>query len=123
MEQSSENLKFIFEIISSFFRFYSYEDVNLSQNIVINFSFSGHMSVNSPVPGTSTSETTISPEVVKRYPKALFRIMKRFRKRAESANLTSIPEKQKIEEELLKISRKEKIKKNKDYNLNFLVNY
>ncbi|GBM02546.1 hypothetical protein AVEN_178479-1 [Araneus ventricosus] len=68
------------------------------------------MSVNSPIPGTSTSETTLSPEV-EHYPKALLRIMKRVRKRAESASLTYIPEKQKNKEELLKISRKLKKEK------------
>ncbi|GBM72773.1 hypothetical protein AVEN_3421-1 [Araneus ventricosus] len=69
------------------------------------------MSVNSPIPWTSTSETTVSSEAVQPYRKALLRlrIMKRFRKRAESASLTFTPEEQKIEERL-KISRKEKRK-------------
>ncbi|GBN28080.1 hypothetical protein AVEN_223626-1 [Araneus ventricosus] len=39
------------------------------------------MSVNSPIPRTSTSETTVSPGVVQPYPKTLLRIMMRFRKR------------------------------------------
>ncbi|GBL72733.1 hypothetical protein AVEN_127965-1 [Araneus ventricosus] len=73
-------------------------NVNLSQNIVTNLSSSGHMFVNAPIPGTSTSETTVSSEIVQPYSKALPRIIKRFRKRAKSAILTSTPEKQKIEE-------------------------
>ncbi|GBL87625.1 hypothetical protein AVEN_165223-1 [Araneus ventricosus] len=89
MEQSSTSTE-NFEISSDFT---PHEDVNLRQNIVINFSFSGHMSVNSPIPGTSTNETTVFPEVVQPYPKALIRIMKGLRKRAKSASLTSTPEK------------------------------
>ncbi|GBM59961.1 hypothetical protein AVEN_178211-1 [Araneus ventricosus] len=69
------------------------------------------MSVNSPIPATSTSETTVFPEVVQPYPKALLRIIRRFRKRAKLASLTSTPEEQKNEEEQLKISRKEKKEK------------
>ncbi|GBL95451.1 hypothetical protein AVEN_154839-1 [Araneus ventricosus] len=87
MEQSSASIE-NFQISSDFT---PHEDVNLRQNIVINFSSSGHMSVNSPIPGTSTSETTVSPEVVQPYLNALFRIMKGFRKRAKSASLTSTP--------------------------------
>ncbi|GBN56684.1 hypothetical protein AVEN_111041-1 [Araneus ventricosus] len=71
------------------------KSVNLRQNVVINLSLSGHMSENFPIPGNSTSETTVSPEVVQLYPKALFRIMKKFRKRVESASLTSTTPKQK----------------------------
>ncbi|GBN02917.1 hypothetical protein AVEN_193499-1 [Araneus ventricosus] len=88
-----------------------HEDVNLLQNIVINLSFSGCMYVNSTITGTSTSETTVSSEVVQPYPKALLQIMKIFRKRAKSASLTSNLEKQKHYEELLKISRKERKEK------------
>ncbi|GBM84281.1 hypothetical protein AVEN_157084-1 [Araneus ventricosus] len=44
--------------------FTPHEDVNIIQNIVINFSFSSHKSINSPIPGTSTCETAVSPEVV-----------------------------------------------------------
>ncbi|GBM92732.1 hypothetical protein AVEN_215453-1 [Araneus ventricosus] len=101
MEQSSapnEN----FQISSDFT---PHEDVNLRQNIAINLSFSGDTSINSPIPVTTTSETTVSREVVQPYPKALLLIMKRFRKRAKSASLTSTPKKQEIEE-LMKISRK-----------------
>ncbi|GBN18130.1 hypothetical protein AVEN_80689-2 [Araneus ventricosus] len=43
------------------------------------------MSINSPIPGTSTSETTVSPDVAQPYPKAVLRIMKELRKRAKSA--------------------------------------
>ncbi|GBN55834.1 hypothetical protein AVEN_154281-1 [Araneus ventricosus] len=94
MEQSSASIE-NFQISSDVT---PHEDVNLRQNNVINFlSFSGHISVNSPIAGTSTSETTASPEVVQPYPKALLRIMKRFRKRAKSASFTSTPGK-KIEE-------------------------
>ncbi|GBL84333.1 hypothetical protein AVEN_118696-1 [Araneus ventricosus] len=106
MEQSSASIE-NFQISSDFT---PHEDVNLRQNILINLFFSGHMSVNSPIPGTLTSETTVSPEVVQPYPKALLCIMKRFRKRAKSASFTHTPEKQKIEE-LLKISLKEKKKR------------
>ncbi|GBL86740.1 hypothetical protein AVEN_95989-1 [Araneus ventricosus] len=86
MEQSSASVE-NFQISSDFT---PHEDVNLCQNILNNLSFSGHMSINSPIPGTSTSETTVSPEVVQPYPKALLHIMKR----AKSASLTSSPEKQ-----------------------------
>ncbi|GBM23399.1 hypothetical protein AVEN_138643-1 [Araneus ventricosus] len=89
MEQSSASIE-NFQISSEFT---THEDVKLRQNIVINFSFFGHISINSPIPGTSTSETIIYPEVVQPYPEALFTIMKRFRKRAKSASLTSTPEK------------------------------
>ncbi|GBN96003.1 hypothetical protein AVEN_81153-1 [Araneus ventricosus] len=91
MEQSSASIE-NFQISSDF---PPHEDVNLRQNIVINLSFSGHMCVNSTIPGTSTSETTVSPEVVKPCLKALLQIMKRFRKRAKSSSFTSTPEKQK----------------------------
>ncbi|GBM79764.1 hypothetical protein AVEN_229691-1 [Araneus ventricosus] len=91
MEQSSASIE-NFQISSDFT---PHEDVNLRQYIVINLSFSGHMSVNSPIPGTSTSKTTVSREVVQPYPKALLRIMKRFRKRGKSSSLTSTPGKQK----------------------------
>ncbi|GBM13207.1 hypothetical protein AVEN_214922-1 [Araneus ventricosus] len=82
MEQSIASIE-DFQISSDFT---PREDVNLRQNIVINFSFSGRMSVNSSIPGTSTSETTVFPEVVQPYPKALQRIMEEFRKRAKSAS-------------------------------------
>ncbi|GBN52225.1 hypothetical protein AVEN_31479-1 [Araneus ventricosus] len=111
MEQSSASIENV-QISSDFT---PHEDVNLRQNIVVNFSFSCHMSINSPIPATSTSETTVSPEVVQPYPKVLLRSMKGFRKKDKSASLTSTPEKQKIEEKLLKTSRKEK-KIDKDHN-------
>ncbi|GBN42880.1 hypothetical protein AVEN_85635-1 [Araneus ventricosus] len=119
MEQSSAFMG-NFQISSDFTL---YEDVNLRQNNAINLSFSGHMSVNSPLPGTSISEITVFQKFCNLIQKPC--IMKRFRKRAKSASLTSTPEKQKIEENLLKISRKEKKEKisNKDRNLNFLGNY
>ncbi|GBM00716.1 hypothetical protein AVEN_150888-1 [Araneus ventricosus] len=63
------------------------ENFNLLQSIVTNLSSSG------PIPGTSTSETTVSPEIVQPYPKALPRIMKGFRKRAKSTILNSTPPK------------------------------
>ncbi|GBM57299.1 hypothetical protein AVEN_115621-1 [Araneus ventricosus] len=88
MEQSSASIE-TFHISSDFTL---HEDVNLRQNIVINLSFY----CNSPISETSTSETTVSPEAVQPYPKALLRIMKRFRKRHASASLTSTPEKQRI---------------------------
>ncbi|GBN56978.1 hypothetical protein AVEN_21467-1 [Araneus ventricosus] len=91
MEQSSAPIE-NFQISSDFT---PHEDLNLRQNSVINFSVSGHISVNSPIPGTSTSETTVFPEVVQPNPKALLCFKKRFRKRAKSAGLTSTPEKQK----------------------------
>ncbi|GBM91444.1 hypothetical protein AVEN_216770-1 [Araneus ventricosus] len=106
MEQSSASIE-NFQI-SSDFTFH--EDVNLGQNIVIHLSFSGHMSVNSPIPGTSTNETNVSPEVVQPSSSKSLQIMKRIRKRDKSASLTFTPKKQKFEEELLKISRKEKEK-------------
>ncbi|GBM68765.1 hypothetical protein AVEN_97901-1 [Araneus ventricosus] len=111
MEQSSASIE-NFQISSNFTPL---EDVNLRQKIIINLPFSGHMSVNSLIPGTSTNETTVSPEIVQLYPKAMLRSMKRFRKRAKSASLTSTPVKQK-NEDLLKISQKEKKKRNKDHN-------
>ncbi|GBN18129.1 hypothetical protein AVEN_80689-1 [Araneus ventricosus] len=106
MEQSSASNE-NFQISSDFTPL---EDINLRQNIVIDFSLSGHMSINSPIPGTSTSETTVSPDVAQPYPKAVLRIMKELRKRAKSAGLTSTPEKQKIGEKLLKIILKKKRK-------------
>lgn len=74
--------------------------------LVNNPSSFANISVNSPIPGTSTSETTVSPENIRPYPKALPRIMKGFRKRAKSAILTSTAEKQRLEEEQLKRARK-----------------
>ncbi|GBM91304.1 hypothetical protein AVEN_69675-1 [Araneus ventricosus] len=89
MEQSSAS----FENFYISLDFTPHEDANLRQIIEINFSFSGHISVNSPIPGISTSETTVSPEVVQSYPKALLRITKEFRKIAKPTSLTSTQEK------------------------------
>ncbi|GBL99277.1 hypothetical protein AVEN_177312-1 [Araneus ventricosus] len=79
MEKSSASIENV-EISSDFT---PHRDVNLRQNIVITFSFSGHISVNSPTPGISTSETTASPKVVQPYAKALHRIMNSFKKRSK----------------------------------------
>ncbi|GBL72323.1 hypothetical protein AVEN_115271-1 [Araneus ventricosus] len=53
----------------------------------------------------STSDTTVSPEIVRPYPKSLPLVMKGFRKRAKSTILTSTPEEQKTEEEPLNGAR------------------
>ncbi|GBM49222.1 hypothetical protein AVEN_158194-1 [Araneus ventricosus] len=87
MEQSSASIE-NFQISSNFT---PHEDVNLRQKIVINLYFSDVCKFS--IPGSSTSEATVSPEVMQPIPKALLRIMKRFRKRAKSASLTSTPEK------------------------------
>ncbi|GBL87601.1 hypothetical protein AVEN_165203-1 [Araneus ventricosus] len=87
MEQSNASIE-NFQISSDFT---PHENFKLRENIVIKLSFSDQMSVNSLIPGTSTSETTVSPEVMQHYPKALLRIRKRFRKRAKSDSLTSTP--------------------------------
>ncbi|GBL74739.1 hypothetical protein AVEN_243610-1 [Araneus ventricosus] len=91
MEQSSASIDNLH--ISSDFS--PHENFDLRQNIVTNLSSAGHLSVNSAIPGTSTSEITVSPEIVQPYPKALPRIVKGLRKRAKSTILTSTPKKKK----------------------------
>lgn len=67
--------------------------------------------LNSPRP--STSDTVVSPEIVRPYPKALPRLTKGGRKRAKSSILTSTPVKLEIERNLLERIEKKKIKEEK----------
>ncbi|GBM15498.1 hypothetical protein AVEN_142149-1 [Araneus ventricosus] len=94
MEQSGASIE-NFQISSAIS---ANKNLKQSQNIVNNLTSSGHISVNSHIPGASTSDTPVSPKFVRPYPKSLPRITKGFRKRAKSTILTSTPEKQSLEE-------------------------
>jgi hypothetical protein len=78
------------------------EYVNQSKNNVMSQTFS----VNYPIPGPSTSQTIVSPEIIRPYPKALPRTMQKGREKSKSTILTSTPEKRKIEEKLLERAQK-----------------